>query len=143
MALLQTSHFQAQAVPSTSLSLDAPADSFQCFLCNKVRSVAGVLRSAWASWTSASGYLWYYGSSRNVKELDRSCVSVEILDKHHVEVMLGTRVHCKNLFGRFYMGAMALVHRRYVTPAMLRLAVEYALGQEQAASQAPQQLAKA
>jgi hypothetical protein len=60
----------------------------------------------------------------------RSCVSVEIVDKHHVDVMLGTRVHCKNLFGRFYMAAIDYVHRRYVTPTMLRLAVEYAVDQE-------------
>lgn len=60
----------------------------------------------------------------------RSCVSVRIVDDHHVDVLLGSRVHCKNLFGRFYMGAIDLVHRRYVTPAMLRLAVEYAIVQE-------------
>jgi hypothetical protein len=47
-----------------------------------------------------------------------------------VDVMLGTRVHCKNLFGRFYMAAIDYVHRRYVTPTMLRLAVEYAVDQE-------------
>jgi len=62
--------------------------------------------------------------------LFRSCVSVEIVDDHHVDVMLGTRVHCKNFFGRFYMGAIDYVHRHYVTPTMLRLAVEYAIVQE-------------
>jgi len=44
--------------------------------------------------------------------------------------MLGTRVHCKNFFGRFYMAAIDYVHRHYVTPTMLRLAVEYAMVQE-------------
>ena len=44
--------------------------------------------------------------------------------------MLGTRVHCSNLFGRFYMLAIDLVHRRYVTPNLLRLAVEHAMAQE-------------
>ncbi|MES2942562.1 MAG: DUF2867 domain-containing protein [Pseudomonadota bacterium] len=63
--------------------------------------------------------------------LFRSCVSVEITGKHHVDVMLGTRVHCKNPFGRFYMWAIDHVHRRYVTPTMLRLAVEYALVQQE------------
>lgn len=63
--------------------------------------------------------------------LFRSCVSVEVVDNHHVDVMLGTRVHCKNLFGRFYMSAIDYVHRRYVTPTMLRLAVEYAMVQEE------------
>ncbi len=52
-----------------------------------------------------------------------------MVDGHHVEVMLGTRVHCKNLFGRFYMAAIDGVHRRYVTPAMLQLAVEHAFAQ--------------
>jgi hypothetical protein len=73
--------------------------------------------------------------------LFRSCVTVRIVDKHHIEVMLGTRVHCKQLFGRFYMAAIDYVHRHYVTPAMLRLAVEHALGQEQQAP-APVLLAK-
>jgi hypothetical protein len=62
--------------------------------------------------------------------LFRSCVAVEIVDKHHVDITLGTRVHCKNLFGRFYMNAIAYTHRRYIAPAMLRLAVEFALGKE-------------
>jgi hypothetical protein len=60
----------------------------------------------------------------------RSCVGVRIIDEHRLEITLGTRVHCKNAFGRFYMAAIDLVHRRYVTPAMLRFAAEYALGQE-------------
>jgi hypothetical protein len=30
------------------------------------------------------------------------------------------------LFGRFYMAAIDHVHRSYITPAMLRMAVEYA-----------------
>ncbi|MEO6921216.1 MAG: DUF2867 domain-containing protein [Collimonas sp.] len=61
--------------------------------------------------------------------LFRSCAGVEIIDDHHIDITLGTRVHCKNLFGRFYMKAIDYVHRRYVAPAMLRLAVEFALGQ--------------
>ena len=59
----------------------------------------------------------------------RSCVRIEVVDEYHVKVMLGTRVHCKNPFGRFYMAAIDTVHRRYVTPAMLLRAVEHALHQ--------------
>ena len=59
--------------------------------------------------------------------LFRSCVGVEIVDRHHLAITLGTRVHCKNLFGRVYMGAIERLHRRYIAPAMLRLAVEFAL----------------
>ena len=61
----------------------------------------------------------------------RSCVGVEIVDAHHAEITLGTRVHCKNFFGRFYMAAIDFVHRHYITPTMLRLAVEYAVVREE------------
>ena len=53
----------------------------------------------------------------------RSCVGVRITSDG-VEVTLGTRVRCRNAFGRFYMAAISAVHRRYVAPAMLRMAVE-------------------
>ena len=57
----------------------------------------------------------------------RSCVGVEIVNDHRIEITLGTRVHCKNLFGRFYMAIIDRTHRSYVTPTMLRYAVEHAL----------------
>ncbi|CAN7265824.1 DUF2867 domain-containing protein [Polaromonas sp. LjRoot131] len=253
-ALLEAKDFKADAVPTTTLSLDAPPGTFHRVVCNTVRSGAGVLRGLWGSWKGASGFLSHGGSARSVTELSsppadslllqqlaelrvhhedtfrlrvtgtnfghtsatnllaavlegfllnapsgvsnlmalrnvlvkplglrtsplgcpvssllspdtsnmfanrypvldqntnatdtkaqvilgandkhllfRSCVSVEIVDKHHVDVMLGTRVHCKNFFGRFYMAAIDYVHRHYVTPTMLRLAVEYAVVQE-------------
>jgi len=43
-----------------------------------------------------------------------------------VEFTLGTRVQCTNLFGRFYMAVIDRVHRGYITPTMLRMAVEHA-----------------
>lgn len=253
-ALLQGPSFQADAVPTTTLSLDAPPGTFHRVVCNTVRSGAGMLRGWWGTWKGASGFLSHGGSTRSVTELRsppegsllleqladlrvhhqdtfrlrvtganfgqasathllaavlegfllnapsgvsslmalrnvlvkplglrtsplgcpvssllspdtsnlfanrypvlaqnvngadtraqvilgandkhllfRSCVSVEVVDKHHVDVTLGTRVHCKNLFGRFYMAAIDYVHRHYVTPTMLRLAVEYAMVQE-------------
>lgn len=56
----------------------------------------------------------------------RSCVGVRIVgDKVHVT--LGTRVQCRNRFGRFYMAVIDDVHRAYVSPAMLGMAVEHAL----------------
>ncbi|MET1080022.1 MAG: DUF2867 domain-containing protein [Pseudomonas sp.] len=58
--------------------------------------------------------------------LFRSCVAVRIIDGTRVEVTLGTRVRCRNLFGHFYLAAIDRVHRAYVTPSMLRLAVEHA-----------------
>ncbi len=58
--------------------------------------------------------------------LFRSCVAVRILEGTRVEVTLGTRVRCRNLFGHLYLAAIDRVHRSYVTPSMLRLAVEHA-----------------
>lgn len=57
----------------------------------------------------------------------RSCVGVEILPGGDVEVTLGTRVHCLNRFGRVYMALIDRVHRGYVSPALMRPAVEHAL----------------
>lgn len=56
----------------------------------------------------------------------RSCVGVQWLDGQRVVITLGTRVHCKNLFGRLYMAAIQRVHRAYIAPNMLRMAVEHA-----------------
>ena len=58
----------------------------------------------------------------------RSCVGVRIAEDG-VHVSLATRVQCKNWFGRFYMACIDHVHRRYVSPAMLGMAVAYALEQ--------------
>ena len=56
----------------------------------------------------------------------RSCVAVRIVDDAHVGLTLGTRVHCKNLFGDIYIGLIERMHRHHVSPAMLRLAAEHA-----------------
>jgi Protein of unknown function (DUF2867) len=67
----------------------------------------------------------------NDKHLNfRSCVAVHIVDSHHAEITLSTRVHCKNSFGRFYMASIDAVHRHYVAPTMLRLAVEHAVASD-------------
>lgn len=57
----------------------------------------------------------------------RSCVSVRFSEGDKVEVTLATRVRCLNAFGRFYMACISAVHRRYIAPTMLRMAVAYAL----------------
>jgi hypothetical protein len=56
----------------------------------------------------------------------RSCIGVRIVNGQRVEFSLGTRVQCKNLFGHIYMALIEHVHRRYVSPTMLRMAVEHA-----------------
>jgi hypothetical protein len=41
-------------------------------------------------------------------------------------ITLGTRVQCLNWFGRFYIAAIDRVHRAYISPTMLSMAVEHA-----------------
>ena len=53
----------------------------------------------------------------------RSCVGVRVTDTG-VEVTLGTRVQCRNAFGRAYMAAISGVHHAYIASAMLRSAVD-------------------
>ncbi|MEF9978105.1 MAG: DUF2867 domain-containing protein [Thermomonas sp.] len=55
----------------------------------------------------------------------RSCVGVRIAG-NEARITLGTRVQARNLFGRAYMASIEGVHRRYVSPAMLCMAVEHA-----------------
>lgn len=50
----------------------------------------------------------------------RSCVSVRCLDAHRIEVSLATRVQEENLWGHLYWTLIDRVHRRYVSPALLR-----------------------
>ena len=57
----------------------------------------------------------------------RSCVGVRSFPGGDVVVTLGTRVHCLNGFGRVYMALIDRVHRGYVSPALMRPAVEHAL----------------
>jgi len=57
----------------------------------------------------------------------RSSVGVRYVgDDAHIT--LGTRVQCRNAFGRFYIAAIERVHRMYIAPQMLTQAVEHAQG---------------
>lgn len=55
----------------------------------------------------------------------RSCIGVERVGPNHVNLTLGTAVRCKNLFGHFYMSAISLVHRKYISPTMILRAADY------------------
>jgi len=55
----------------------------------------------------------------------RSVVGIERLDDGSLQVTLGTRVQYRNLFGRMYMALIDRVHRRYIAPTMLDMAVAY------------------
>ena len=55
----------------------------------------------------------------------RSCVGVRFVgDDAHIT--LGTRVQFRNWFGRLYMAGIDRVHRAYISPVMLAMAVEFA-----------------
>ena len=56
----------------------------------------------------------------------RSCISVDITGDR-IEFTLGTRVRCKNRFGHFYMALIDGAHRKHISPAMLRHAVQHVL----------------
>jgi hypothetical protein len=58
--------------------------------------------------------------------LFRSCAGVAIAGDR-IDFTLGTRVRFKNGFGRLYMGLIDHVHRGYISPAMLRRAVEHVM----------------
>jgi hypothetical protein len=57
----------------------------------------------------------------------RSCVDVERLAEGGFAVRLGTRVRNRNIFGHLYLALIDRVHRGYITPAMLRMAVDHAV----------------
>lgn len=56
----------------------------------------------------------------------RSCVAVRDTGGA-IEFSMSTRVQCRNAFGRAYMALIDRVHRGYIAPSMLRLAVHQVL----------------
>lgn len=57
----------------------------------------------------------------------RSCVGVVLKNDASATVMLGTRVRTHNAFGRAYMALVDRVHRTYIAPSLLGLAVDHAV----------------
>jgi len=57
----------------------------------------------------------------------RSVVRVERRADGGATIWLGTRVRTHNLFGIVYITLIDAIHRRYISPAMLRLAVAHAV----------------
>ncbi len=58
----------------------------------------------------------------------RSCAAVERMGNGDVRFSLSTRVRNRNAFGAVYMHLIDRTHRRYVAPAMLRMAVAEVVG---------------
>ena len=59
----------------------------------------------------------------------RSSVAVTLIGDQ-IRFSLGTKVQCKNMFGRCYMAVIHSVHLRYITPTMLAHAVTAVLAAE-------------
>lgn len=57
----------------------------------------------------------------------RSCVGVLCQADGSATVSLGTRVRTTNWFGFIYMALIDRTHKKYVSPTMLRLAVDHAV----------------
>lgn len=66
----------------------------------------------------------------------RTCVGVAVGADGGVVCTMATRVRTRNLFGRLYMAVISGVHRRYIAPAMLRHAVDHAIGSRQGSASA-------
>lgn len=252
-AILHSKEFQEKTVPTTTLSLDAPAGTTHRKVCDTFRGKIGTIRGAWANWYGAGGYVSQNNKKLTAIELDkipdhsilrkhldtfelhhedtfkislqgvnfkernasdilelllegflmnapkgvsrlmmirnilvaplglrtsplgcpvssllsddmsklfanqypvldqkievdgsmaqvilgandkhlifRSCVAVELVSQDNIEITLGTRVHCKNMFGRFYMAVIDYTHRHYITPMILNRAADYILSQ--------------
>lgn len=64
----------------------------------------------------------------------RSSVSVDIDGAGRIRFALATRVQPLNAFGVFYMACIEAVHRRYVAPNLLSLAVAWAMQHRSAAA---------
>jgi hypothetical protein len=105
----------ALGCPVSSLLSDAPCDAFAGRYPVLAQQVAADDRSAQVILGADDRHLVF-----------RSCAAVRLLPDGKVEFSLSTRVACKNLFGRVYLAAISRVHRRYITPAMLRNAVDVA-----------------
>jgi len=73
----------------------------------------------------------------------RSCVRVQLQADGAAVIALGTRVRTHNRFGRLYMTAIDHVHRRHISPAMLRMAVAHALAPDLVQATVPTQPALA
>lgn len=253
LRLVQSKDFSEEIVPTTTLSLDAPAGTIHRKVCDTFRGSMGILRGAWGAWHGASGFISQTDLTKSVKALDatpeysllrrhlesellhhedtfslsivspdikghkasqvlemllegfllnaprsvsrlmilrnilvkplglrtsplgcpvssllsantsnlfagqypvldqninetdtiaqvilgaddkhlkfRSCVAVVIVNETRLDVTLGTRVLCKNNFGRFYMFVIDYIHRHYISPTMLRRAADYVVSQ--------------
>ncbi len=55
----------------------------------------------------------------------RSCVAIKKKNDTNFNIILGTSVHCNNLFGKIYINSIDLIHRKYITPSMLKRAADY------------------
>ena len=68
--MIRSRNFQEAVVPTTTLSLDAPAGTIHRKVCDTFRGSMGILRGAWGSWVGSGGYVTQTDLTKSVIELD-------------------------------------------------------------------------
>ena len=67
--LIRSKNFQIEIVPTTTLSLDAPAGTIHRAVCDTVRGNIGLMRGIWGGWIGTPGYISQTSLTKIVKEL--------------------------------------------------------------------------
>lgn len=67
--LINAKEFQQQIIPTTTLSLDAPAGTIHRKVCDTFRGSMGILRGTWTNWQRSGGYVSRAAVSPEVTEL--------------------------------------------------------------------------
>ncbi len=68
--LIQSKDFQKEIIPTTILSLDAPAGTMQRKVCDTFRGSMGILRGTWGEWYGANGYISKIEPNKAIQALD-------------------------------------------------------------------------
>src|SRR3569833_2789233 len=69
--LINAKGFQQEVIPTTTLSLDAPAGTIHRKVCDTFRGTMGIVRGAWTYWQRSGGFVSWSGVSSAVTELDQ------------------------------------------------------------------------
>ena len=82
--LIRSRDFTTENIPTTLLSLDAPAGTLHRLACNVFRGNMGMLRGLWAAWAGTPGYISQTELTKNVTELT-DVPAQSLLNKHLVD----------------------------------------------------------
>lgn len=67
--LIHSKSFQQEVIPTTTLSLDAPAGTIHRKVCDSFRSSMGIMRGFWSQWRGSRGYVSKADIAKTVVEL--------------------------------------------------------------------------